>query len=341
MFYQLQTEFANPNLFGFRDAFIGFRDVPILQTVIIGNQKRPLSLDQLNSSNHNVFIERPLPAEAFNENNRRIGIAAYGYAENGRATWTHGIYNLENIQNDGSYRGDARQLSFNNRLSILPWYDETSDGRGYLHLAIANMIARPDGQPNVGDTNVNEARWRSIPELASRSRWIDTGRIAGADLFDTLGLEAMLNIGPFSIVSEYINNWVSRDSGSSLYFHGAYVYVAYWLTGEHQPYNKRRGVIGQVKPFENFFLVERCRGGWGGGWGAWQIAARYSYLDLTDNDIRGGVEDNVTFGLNWIWNTNARMQFNYVIGKIRDRQPVNGFTGGSFTGISTRLMVYW
>jgi len=71
-------EFAGGNDSEFRDAYIRVKDVSWLQTVLIGNQKRPYGLDHLNSSRHNVFLERPFVIEAFNQDARRLGIVSYG-----------------------------------------------------------------------------------------------------------------------------------------------------------------------------------------------------------------------------------------------------------------------
>jgi len=146
------------------------------------------------------------------------------------------------------------------------------------------------------------------------------------------------------VVGEYQFNRLQRDNttprtGPDLFFHGAYVYVAYMLTGEHVPYNRKSGTIGRVEPYEDFFLVDRCCSDLGSGWGAWQVALRYSYLDLTDRDIFGGVENNVTLGLVWYLNAHSSLQFNAVYGDIREHRPVAGFTDGHFTALGTRLRV--
>src|SRR5690606_33905641 len=127
----------------------------------------------------------------------------------------------------------------------------------------------------------NEARFRHRPEARSTNRWIDTGAIAGAHDYHLLGLEGVVNVGPLQVVSEYQNVWVSRHGavGPDVQFHGAYVYAAYFLTGEHMPWDRESGTLERIRPFENFFLVNRCGGGVGNGLGAWQIAVRYSYGD--------------------------------------------------------------
>jgi phosphate-selective porin OprO/OprP len=48
------------------------------------------------------------------------------------------------------------------------------------------------------------------------------------------------------------------------------------------------------------------------GWGAWEVAARVSYVNVTDADIAGGRLTDLTLGVNWYWNPNAKLQFNYI-----------------------------
>lgn len=345
MLYRMQIDFNAPSGGEMKDMFIGFTDLPMLGTVLVGNQKRPMGMDHLNSSRFNIFIERPLVVEAFNEDARRLGITSYNGNEEQDFNWAYGIYALENLTRDGKIIGDSMQLSGNARMFGSPWYDETSGGRGYFHWGLSGMLARPDGDNDGAiDTNSNEGRFRTRGEIRSDSRWIDTGRVAGADWYETIGLEAMLNIGAFHAAGEFQSNWMQRDTttvgtGPDLNFHGGYFHVAYMLTGEHMPYKRKSGTIDRIKPFENFFRVDKCDGCVGRGSGAWQVALRYSYLDLTDNDVLGGVETNVTGGLVWYLNPYSSMQFNAVYGDIRDRAPIGGFSDGTFTALGTRFRV--
>jgi phosphate-selective porin OprO/OprP len=73
--------------------------------------------------------------------------------------------------------------------------------------------------------------------------------------------------------------------------------------------------------------------------GAWQIAARYSYLDLTDENVLGGVGSNFTFGLNWFWTPFSKVQVNYINGEIDQHANVGGFTSGNYHIFGTRFMV--
>ncbi len=343
MVYKMEVDFNNPGTPEYKDNYLGWTELPFNQSVLIGNQKRPIGLDHLNSSRYNVFMERPLVVEAFNEDARRVGICAYGYTDDEVYNWRYGAYFLENTSTDGRSIGDSLQMSGNVRLASSPWYDDSSGGRGYFHWAVAGMFARPDGNATAADTNANDGRFRTRGENRSDSRWIDTGRIAGINTYEILGLESILNVGPLQVVGEYQFNWAQRTGATDLYFHGAYIYASYFLTGEHQPYDRQRGILGRVKPFENFFLVRTCDGGRAHGLGALQIAARYSYLDITDENVFGGVENNFTVALNWFWNAHAKVQFNYIIGDIRNRSvPVGGVTGitaGNFHAYGTRFMI--
>jgi len=342
MTYKVQTEFSNPNNFEYRDLYIGWKQLPGNQLLLLGNQKRPLGLDHLNSSRYNTFLERPAVIEAFNEDARRIGLTMYGHNNEESLNWTYGVYNLERTADDGRFIGDSLQLSLNGRVSGSPWYDETSGGRGYLHLGLAGMYARPDGdEPSgaAGDVNSNDGRFRTRSELRSATRWLDTGRIANAEHYEIAAAEMMLNVGAFQLVSEYQTAWTQIGGADDVFFHGGYVQASYFLTGEHIPLSRSSGTIGRVKPYENFFLVDRLSGGTGWGLGAWQVAARYSFLDLTDGAVQGGEGSTFTAGMNWWWTPYSRVQMNYLYGQIDDHSPVGGFTGGNFHAIGTRWMV--
>ena len=67
-----------------------------------------------------------------------------------------------------------------------------------------------------------------------------------------------------------------------------------------------------------------------GGIGAWQFALRFSSLDLTDEDITGGKEENFTVGLNWYATPNIRFIANYVSVLDVDGGPEDGDEPESF-----------
>ncbi|MCA9133066.1 MAG: ATPase [Planctomycetales bacterium] len=343
MLWRIQVDFNNPSLPEYKDVYLGWTNLPGNHTLILGNQKRPLGLDPLDSSRFTVFMERPLVTEAFNEDARRIGACMYGYTDDEALSWQYGLFSLENTTASGRLIGDSLQAGGYGRLVSSPWYDAASDGRGYIHWALAGAVAQPDGDNLPGSSTSNEARFRTRPEGRTDARWLDTGRIAGAEWYEVLAVENIVNLGQFQFTGEYMVNFLQRDNttagtGQDLFLHGFYVQAAYFLTGEYMPYSRTSGTLDRVKPYENFFLVDRSGGGVGRGWGAWQIAARYDYLDLTDQDIAGGVEQNYTLGVNWYWNSHSKVQTNLIFGDVRDRRPVNGFDGGDFAILGTRFM---
>lgn len=325
MLYKIEMEFAGGNDAEFRDATLGWEELPVLQTLLIGNQKRPYGLDHLNSSRYNVFLERPFVIESFNQDARRLGIVSYGVSEDQAWNWRYGIYNQRLVQDEGFYRSDHWQLELAGRMANTFWYDETSGGRGYGHWAVSGTYAEPDGSAG-GNRSDNEAQFRHRPEARSANRWLNTGDIAGADNYQLLGLENLWNFGPLQLVGEYQNIWLERDPGfgGDLRFDGAYMYASYFLTGEHMPWKRSLGILDRIKPFENFFLVDTCNDGVRGGWGAWQVAYRLSYADFNDDNIFGGRGLSHTLGINWYWNAYARLQFNAIYGEIDDAAISDG-----------------
>lgn len=339
MLYKLEFDLNFSNNPQLKDNFIGWKELPLFQQVLVGIQKRPYGLDHLNSSRFNVFLERPAIVEAFNQDARRIGICSYGVSEDLAYNWRYGAYMSQDPQNTSSVFAtpitEDYQAEFAARFANTIWYDESSDGRGYAHWAISGTTASTD--PAGGATST--ARFQTRPEARTASRWLDTGVIVGADHYELLGLEGVINVGPLQCVGEYQQVWMQRVADPDLTCQGGYVYVSYFLTGEHMTWDREVGTLDRVRPFENFFLVDTCHDGIGGGWGAWQVAARYSRGDFSDDNINGGVSSEVTLALNWYWNAYAKMQFNAIHGEITDRRPADGQTEAFFTILGARFAV--
>ena len=88
-------------------------------------------------------------------------------------------------------------------------------------------------------------------------------------------------------------------------------------SGEHREYSRSRGAFARVRPNKNFLGEER-------GLGAWELAARYSHLDLEDAGINGGELDDFSIGANWYLNPNTRVMLNWVFADADDRYDGEG-----------------
>jgi len=88
-------------------------------------------------------------------------------------------------------------------------------------------------------------------------------------------------------------------------------------------------------------------------WGAWEVAARYSDLDLNWNEglpgmacsaaftgcVRGGEEKIVTLGLNWYLSNNIRLMFDYLIVDVNRLNASGQQIGQTFNAVGTRLQL--
>ncbi|MEK6246742.1 MAG: OprO/OprP family phosphate-selective porin, partial [Planctomycetales bacterium] len=230
MEYKLAMDFADPSNIAFKDAYIGWNELPLLQTVLLGNQKRPYGLDTLNSSRYNVFMERPFVIEAFNQDARRLGLQSYGVSPDELTNWRFGVFIMDDLSKVGHQYTDNYQPEAAARLSHLVWYDDTSGGRGYAHLGISGAAAFPAGGP--------DARFTTRPEARTDNKWFDTGVVSRGQSYQLLGLEGVLNVGRFSAVGEFQAVQMQRTANTDLNLNGGYIYLAYWLTDDFSPWNR-------------------------------------------------------------------------------------------------------
>ena len=335
--YSLGVDFALANQPSYLDNYIEWKELPWLQNVRVGHYFEPFSLERVTQNRNNTFMERSL-VDTFAPA-RNMGVMTYGNTENELATWAIGTFrtNSDNTGNDSFDSGQALTM----RGTCLPWWDEASDGRFYLHLGAAYSYR---------DTDRDQVRFRNTPEIRKQQPnsvlgpvknppsnyqngvpspfapiFVDTGNIK-ADNFQLFDPEFAMIMGPLSLQSEYAFATVDQIGGPPLFFNGYMAQVSYFLTGEHRPYDRKLGIHTRMEPFEDFFRVRTASQGIQTGLGAWEIAARFSNIVLNDKNIKGNNLTDFTVGLNWYLNPYTRWKFNYVRAFLEDTRVGNSLT---------------
>jgi phosphate-selective porin OprO/OprP len=275
---------------GFKDVYIGAKNLPYIGTLKVGHIKEPLSLEMMESSNGLTFMERALPYAFVSD--RNTGIRANNTALDKHLTWQFGVFVPTNGK--GFYSIESDQVHFTGRVTGTPLFE--NEGARMIHLGLA-------GTYQYGNNVIEDFKER--PESNLAKAYLDTGDFM-RDGRSTFGLEAAWVHDSFSLQSEYMGTYLN-----STYLQGAYLEASYYLTGEHRVYNRTMGTFtNRVHPKNK-------------KWGAWQIASRVSYINLNGNDIRGGKELNFTAGINWYFRKNLKVAFNYVHGNVNNGDTIN------------------
>lgn len=300
---KIEIDFAGGDA-ALRDAYLEMLKLPYVGTFRVGHFKEPLSLDQLTSDSYTTFIERSL-MDAFAPG-RNTGFLLQNAPLEQRMTWSLGAFR-ETDDTSGNGFSDDATYNITSRVTALPWYE--GDGERLLHLGVSASQRFRDG---------TTARFRSRPEVRlGIPNYVDTGDIPADDV-QLVTPELAVVYGPFSLQTEYTHGFVQGDSGTEdSDFYGLYAQASWFVTGESRPYKTGEGVFDRVAPAKNFDFD--------GGLGAWEVALRYSRLDLDDEGIDGGTLDDGTVGVNWYLNPNVRTSINYVLGRLDDVGWTNQF----------------
>lgn len=292
--FKAEYEFASGKL-GFRDVYLGARNVPVIGRFQIGHFKEPFSLEQITSDSFTTFMERSLADALTGE--RNVGLAFYRTFADERVVWAGGAFRDTNNDSAADFTGDAR-YNVTTRVTGLPWYEDK--GRRLLHLGVG-YSHRIRNNDSVGFEQRPESH------LASKLVAVEVQ----SDGVDLVNPEIALVVGPFSAQAEYMHAFNNAVHGSNQNFDGYYVMVSYFITGENRPYKTSDGIFDRVQPKKNFLDG-------GNGPGAFEVAVRYSAVDFTDEAAHGGELNDVTAGVNWYLNPFWRVSVNYV---HADRSP--------------------
>jgi len=176
---------------------------------------------------------------------------------------------------------------------------------------ITDVLKLPDPTASTGPV-ATVIRLSNGPEIAvDASRTVDTGNI-DAQSAREFGFETAGEYGPVFAQGGWFRTEVERRLAvPNPHFTGWYGFLTYSLTGEQHPYDPTTASFRNIRPAHPL--------GTPGGWGAWEVTARYSNIDLdflpfstaANGGIAGGKQDVWTLGLNWYPNNAIKFQFNY------------------------------
>jgi len=274
----------------------------------IGQFKTPVGWEETISSSATTFLERALPVQATNMG-RRIG-ADWTYT--GIPNWLFylGYFSGGDLNGDNDGDGPAGRVVWT-PLNRQPGQGSREMGN-VLHLGLAysteDRDATTDGRGVVSNP---AARFRAKPEAGLiTTRLVDSGNLSFPGTIKRMGVEGAWIHGPLLVQGEYMT--VSADPRGKPSFEGDGYYLqgSWVLTGESRPYSK--GTIGNVRPMNDY--------------GAFEVALRYSHVDLNDGPVLGGKQDDWTIGANWYLGQHFKLQANYIWANSTKHYgaPING-----------------
>ena len=304
------------------------------------------TMDEATSSNDMLFMERASSGV----------IAANIAASDFRSTFGTRWYNDQFWA--GAYVTGPTTGAIHSASSVSP--NGTTEQYGVVARAAGQIVSGNDYSLHLGGdaewliqpphnlvTGAQTLTLNDRPELRiDPTTLISTGALANVSGAQVYGVEAAGTYGPLIVQGEYYWFNVQRGATTGLppigapdvKFQGGYVQAGYVLTGETHPYNPGNAAYGGIVPKNPFSLD--------GGWGAWEIAGRYSTMDLnnligTTTGVAGGRQNVYTVALNWYINRNVRLMFDYLHGDISKQvSPTNfGDSGSKFDAFAMRTQI--
>ena len=289
----------------------------------LGYSNTFFTLDQSTSSNDTLFLERASPsniATNFNTGDARTNAGVRFF---GDRYWVGGY--LTGPASGDSHTLTAERFGAFERVAV-----QAFKGDGYsVHLGVG--VDQLLQAPNSGNGTANAVSLSDQPELrVDPTTFLNTGTIGTLANPVTggwvLDLESAATWRNLFYQGEYYDYHVDRRGLHNDQFDGWYGQVSWTLTGESHAYNPQAASYFRIAPKNPFSIAQ-------GGWGAWELAARYSYVNLNSNfepgtslvgapaAVDGGQQRAATQGLNWYPNDMVRFLVDY---SHVDYQKANG-----------------
>ncbi len=299
---------ATPQVF---DAYVNYRLRPEVQ-LRLGKFKSPVGLEQLSVDVETLFNERALPTGL--TPNRDLGVQLHGEAFSGRVSYAAGLFNGSGDARNSTNLDTDDTKEFAGRVFFQPFKPSADSflqglgfGLGGSYGSERSTTALP---ATTGGTLAGYATDGQQQFFAYNPA---TGAVTADGEHWRLSPQGYYYYGPFGLLGEYVisNQRVSRTgvapfTSASLENTGWQLTASWLLTGETAAHK------GGVTPAKNFSLTD-------GGWGAWQLVARYAELDVDDAafpnfanpDTSASAAQAWSLGLNWILNRNVMVKTSF------------------------------
>lgn len=250
-------------------------------SIKVGNFIAPFSGEDMMSSNDIKLMERSL-ASSLAPNFLTGGAVAYKGDQ-----WSISAGYFGDPLDQDPLRVTDKGESWVARLVWAP----IKEKRRVVHLAAAIENRQ------LNDQEVSKVS--AAPEFGlSGVSLLKTGRQAEVTSYTNYNAEAAFMQGPFLLKGQYISRANDASAIGDPTYSGASVEAAWVVTGERQRYSVSGGTFGGIRPRGKFGAVE--------------LVARYSTLDLNDGLVTGGEQTNWSGGVNWYITRNLRLMGNYV-----------------------------
>jgi len=277
-----------------KDAYISYRGLfGGNGRVRVGNFRQPNGLEEVTTSRNLMFMERSQGTDPFVVG-RRMGINVAGWQQNYR--WSVAMFGADV---DEYVKEANEQVNFATRLNWTPIQTDEST----LLIGGSGTLQRPTfvGERNDdGERSVSSVKFNSRPETNVSDTKFVYAKIKDVDKFTTFGGEVAYVNKRFMAQGEYMAANIDRyEDKESISYSGGYGFVSFFLTDDQRQYDHKDAEFARVTP--------RSKSG------AWEVAARYSTVDLNDTDAgeENGASKSFTLGVNYYPNPNVKLMLNY------------------------------
>ena len=307
---KLTGNYNNAGQFELSDNYVRYSgwDTAVVQ---LGVFNAPYSLESVSKTTALTFLERSLPVEALSE--RKTGGIRW-LSRTPKSIFNAQLFLFSPDQEGNEISGQGVVFHYAHAPITMFGHEKVHFGSSFSYR---------------WKTRDDEVRYRTRPEVATTKQYfVDTEVIPNSERGMRFGIELHQALSrSVSWQAELLMSTVDRSDRKNLNFYGGYAFLSWFPTGESRNYDFGSGAFLPVIP--NSAVGD-------GGRGAIELALRASFVDLTDHDVIGGQQANVTLGCNWYLDSRFRVMLN--LAKVLDvDRPGSEFDGSDPWIFTARL----